>query len=119
MTVLEAFQNWSNGYLSDKVSAKYFLEDVDRSKIVTFTDKQAKVISEVVDGEDDIKVIRYADITDIQFFPNSPPDHPHVDKSDTLLIKTDKQTVVVACLSYDYNSIEAIVHAGMSEKGSE
>lgn len=114
MTILEKFREFTNRHLGDKHTAKYFLEDVDQSILATFTDKQVKFAVDG-DGDDTTKIIKYKDITKLEFYNERPKDDPIVKSGQTLLIQSAKQTVVISCLTYDWGYIEPIVTAGMTE----
>lgn len=118
-SILENFRVFTNRHLADKVNAKYFLEDIENSTLATFTEKQVKIITESQSGDDQTKVIKYADITKLKFYEERPENDPIVRKGETLLIQSDKHTFALACLAYDWAYVKDIVQPGMSEKEND
>ena len=119
MTILEKFRAFVARHLDKKATAAYFLEDVERNILVTFTDKRATVVTEADDGEDAVKHLNYKDVTRLVYHHEKPKSDPLVSSGETLLIQTEKLTVVAACLPYDWVSIEPLVRAGMPQENED
>jgi len=106
MTVLEKFRAFTDRYSGKKATANYFVESLEESKLLLVTDNQFTQITEGDTDEDDkIVNIPFKSVSMFQYFHEKPKKHPLISSAETLLIKSDKHQIVIACAPYDYNKI--------------